>query len=712
MNMQKSWLLFLFSWLLFLFTVAIGSLIPSQQSAFAEPTQWTIDSDGNGHWYEAVSASGGISWQAAKAMAEQRGGYLAIISSDGENNFVFQLVNQQEKFWVRDSCGYSNNGPWLGGFEAAQGTWAWISGEPFVFSKWWPGQPDNRFAGEDCLHYFTSFERSPEPFWNDAVCGGFVAYPGACRTGGVNGPLGFLVEYDTYYPGVPGKPTTITPSGAITTNQPTYSWNAVSTASWYQLWVNDSTGNKIATWHTAAQTNCASGTGTCSITPAVILATGNATWWVRGWNSAGYGPWSDPRAFSVLTGGGVPGKPTTITPSGAITTNQPTYSWNAVSTASWYQLWVNDSTGNKIATWHTAAQTNCASGTGTCSITPAVILATGNATWWVRGWNSAGYGPWSDPRAFSVLTGGGVPGKPTTITPSGAITTNQPTYSWNAVSTASWYQLWVNDSTGNKIATWHTAAQTNCASGTGTCSITPAVILATGNATWWVRGWNSAGYGPWSDLRAFSVLTALFNDNFDSYSAGSFPSGWTLRTSGSGSSNQYVDTARFTSTPKSLRLQGSYCWSANAYHPVNSPANPASSITLTAKVFINQIVSGGCTNITAWVGLLNPSIGTWGTAYGAISFAGDGFIYASQKEVDKPDVKLIAYNAQTWYIVKTQVDLVAKTFDVYINGTLQAQGLKILVAGLPTGVEVSAGHGNSPTAWFDDISVDITPDSD
>ena len=113
------------------------------------------------------------------------------------------------------------------------------------------------------------------------------------------------------------------------------------------------------------------------------------------------------QALAALVGGGVPGKPTTIAPSGTIATNQPTYSWNAVSGATWYQLYVNDSTGNKIATWYTAAQTNCGGGTGTCSITPAVPLATGAATWWVQGWNTAGNGPWSDPRAFTVSTGGG-----------------------------------------------------------------------------------------------------------------------------------------------------------------------------------------------------------------------------------------------------------------------------------------------------------------
>jgi hypothetical protein len=31
---------------------------------------------------------------------------------------------------------------------------------------------------------------------------------------------------------------------------------------------------------------------------------------------------------------------------------------------------------------------------------------------------------------------------------------NTPTYKWRAVTTSSWYYLWVNDSTGNKIKKW------------------------------------------------------------------------------------------------------------------------------------------------------------------------------------------------------------------------------------------------------------------
>ncbi len=47
-----------------------------------------------------------------------------------------------------------------------------------------------------------------------------------------------------------------------------------------------------------------------------------------------------------------------------------------------------------------------------------------------------------------------------------------PVYTWNAVPTATWYLLWVNDSVQSaKVQQWVTAAQVGCAEGTGTCSV-------------------------------------------------------------------------------------------------------------------------------------------------------------------------------------------------------------------------------------------------
>ena len=303
----------------------------------------------------------------------------------------------------------------------------------------------------------------------------------------------------------PGTATLISPSGDITTSTPTYTWTAVPLAAAYLLWVKDTSATpKIQRWYTAEQAGCASGSGSCSVTPSTELAAGACQWWIQTRNAAGDGPWSSAMSFAVTAG--APGKATLISPSGTISTATPSYTWNAVPGSTWYYLWVNDSTSQgKIDQWYKAADAGCASGTGICTATPSTALAGGSCQWWIQTWSDSGIGPWSDAMSFTVQLSS-PPGKATLIAPSGTISSNSPTYTWNAVSTASWYLLYVSDSkTQAKINQWYKSADAGCGSGTGTCAVMPGATLAAGACLWWIQTWNDAGYGPWSDALSFVV---------------------------------------------------------------------------------------------------------------------------------------------------------------------------------------------------------------
>ena len=314
-----------------------------------------------------------------------------------------------------------------------------------------------------------------------------------------------LSLYTVGHARAPDRPGLLTPDGDTPGPAPTYTWNPSTGAGSYQLWVNDSTGNVINTVYTAAQTDCAGGTGVCSITPATHLAVGSARWWVRARNYNGSGDWSTSLDFRVTAG--IPSAPVPVSPQGDTPGITPAYTWNASSGATSYQLWVNAGTGNAVNTVYTAAQTGCAGGTGTCSITPTTHLAPGPARWWVRAWNVNCFSDWSTPLDFRVTAG--IPSAPVLISPQGDTPDTTPTYTWNASSGAITYQLWVNAVTGNAVNTVYTAVQTGCAEGTGTCSITPKTHLTAGSARWWVRASNGHGTGGWSAPLNFEVTAGI-----------------------------------------------------------------------------------------------------------------------------------------------------------------------------------------------------------
>jgi len=101
-------------------------------------------------------------------------------------------------------------------------------------------------------------------------------------------------------PAVTTAPTQLAPTGSITSATPAFSWSPVKNATSYALWVDDAKQEgKVQQVYTAVQAGCAGGTGTCTVTPGVALATGAGNWWVMGSSAAGNGPWSAGKAFTI-----------------------------------------------------------------------------------------------------------------------------------------------------------------------------------------------------------------------------------------------------------------------------------------------------------------------------------------------------------------------------------------------------------------------------
>ncbi len=290
---------------------------------------------------------------------------------------------------------------------------------------------------------------------------------------------------------VPGKPVLQSPKDTITETKPTYTWNAVSTATDYQLWVNDANGQSVInTWYTASEANCAS--GTCSVTPTTVL-TGDATWWVRAKNSAGEGTWSDAMTFSVSVV--KPGKAALTAPSGAMSETKPVFTWEVVNSASYYYLWINGASGKLFAEWYKANDLDC---TTRCQLESPITLENGGKyTWWIQTWNTAGYGPWSDAMTFTIDDMAAM-----LISPDGTTLYNSPLFTWKAVSKATWYYLWVNDAANSPIIKkWYTDDICD----ESVCEVGSPKTLGDGDYTWWIQTWNEEGYGPWSNRMTFNL---------------------------------------------------------------------------------------------------------------------------------------------------------------------------------------------------------------
>jgi uncharacterized repeat protein (TIGR02543 family) len=97
---------------------------------------------------------------------------------------------------------------------------------------------------------------------------------------------------------VPAQVVLISPEGNIgNVYNPTYTWNAVIDADEYTLGVVGPGGETLI-YQTYDQSDICAG-AICSVTHPLTLSGGSHTWWVRGRNASGIGPWSDPMVFSI-----------------------------------------------------------------------------------------------------------------------------------------------------------------------------------------------------------------------------------------------------------------------------------------------------------------------------------------------------------------------------------------------------------------------------
>lgn len=134
----------------------------------------------NGHYYQVYDTP--MTWDEAKAYCESLGGHLATITSAEENNFIKDLVSSGTK-----------NVYWLGASDAEQeGVWKWVTSEPFEFTNWSYGEPNDDGEISTPEDYLEMYKSSGK--WNDGeIDGDPNGYGGKCSLAN----HGLICEWDT-----------------------------------------------------------------------------------------------------------------------------------------------------------------------------------------------------------------------------------------------------------------------------------------------------------------------------------------------------------------------------------------------------------------------------------------------------------------------------------------------------------------------------------
>ncbi|XP_075698446.1 uncharacterized protein LOC142663585 [Rhinoderma darwinii] len=90
-------------------------------------------------------------WDESRSWCRMRGGYLAVINDEDEQNFLEGLVN--ETTWI----GLSDH--------HREGNWRWVDGTPYESTTWfWHTDQPNNDGDEDCVTL------SPVSKWDDDKC--------------------------------------------------------------------------------------------------------------------------------------------------------------------------------------------------------------------------------------------------------------------------------------------------------------------------------------------------------------------------------------------------------------------------------------------------------------------------------------------------------------------------------------------------------------
>lgn len=146
-----------------------------QMSGVFDPAKVPADAvELNGHYYYLYDLGAGTTWQDAEEYCESLGGYLATVTSQEENDFLYSALRNN----------FNHESAYIGLSEQdEEDTCSWINGEKTAYTNWNPAEPNN-----DDEDYAMFYYKYPDGTWNDGDFGGLT----------VNGGTAFICEWGEY----------------------------------------------------------------------------------------------------------------------------------------------------------------------------------------------------------------------------------------------------------------------------------------------------------------------------------------------------------------------------------------------------------------------------------------------------------------------------------------------------------------------------------
>lgn len=108
----------------------------------------------NGHYYYLYTGGIASTYDEAVQYCNSKGGYLATLTSQEENDFVYSYISQQGCESAYFGLSDSEN----------EGHWEWCTGEPLNYTNWHSGEPSSENSNE---HYALLYYKYSDGTWND-----------------------------------------------------------------------------------------------------------------------------------------------------------------------------------------------------------------------------------------------------------------------------------------------------------------------------------------------------------------------------------------------------------------------------------------------------------------------------------------------------------------------------------------------------------------